>query len=191
MFCTTIRGVRVGASFSFFAVTALLVLLSGAEVFNIATVLVCCALHELGHLFFMLLFSRPPESIVLYGGGIRIVPGSQRLDSKVRDIIILLAGCMVNFISAALWTAVFGFGYFAKVSLLLGVYNLMPMSNFDGGRLLDIISGGRGSAFVRSAFILAGGACIAVMSLRSQLTLSAAAAFFYVALAELESRGLR
>lgn len=186
MFQVKIKGITFGVSFSFFAVTALLFVCGGALTENILTSLLCCFLHELGHLIFMFLFSNKPESIVLYGGGIRIKPKTDRLLTKTQDIIILLAGCGVNFLCGLIWLRFFGFGFFCAVNILLGVFNLLPFKYFDGGRVLEILfDGGTAYDVIRAAFIFMTAVCIILMNLNGAVSVSFMLTFCFVAASEI------
>ncbi len=186
LFSVKIRGVNIGVSFSFFAVTAIMLLYGGALCGEIFTALVCCVLHELGHLTFMALFSDKPESVVLYGGGIRIRPGSGRLLSSAADMLILLSGCAVNFLAAGIWYLISGFDFFCAVNLLLGVFNLLPFKYFDGGRALEkLLKGSRSYDIIRALFIFLAAVCVIQMNLNGALSVSFALTFFFVVLSEI------
>jgi len=95
-------------------------------------------LHEIGHI--AMIFSLKEKIAIL-----RIVPigFSCRLknQSKVSGknmMKILIAGPAVNFLMAGLfflWTK-----EFAMMNFLLGVFNLLPVGELDGGRIFDNIS---------------------------------------------------
>ena len=94
-----------------------------------------CVLHECGHLAVMLAERRPPSSVVFCGGGIHICGGSTSLPA-------VIAGCAVN---AALFL-VFGLipwenekiRLFGVCNLLIAAFNLLPLRELDGKRLLDL-----------------------------------------------------
>lgn len=185
MFSVNIRGVKCGVTFSFFAVLALIFLCQSASLEKIAVTLMSCFFHECGHLFFMFLFGRKPESIVAYGGGIRITPRSNVQGGMRQDIIILLAGCGVNFICAGVWYALFGFGFFCRVNLLLGIFNLLPFKYFDGGRVLDELFTGRALDIVRAVFVALVAVCVIQMALGGILSVSFLLTFVFIAVSEL------
>lgn len=188
MFRIKVRRVWLGVSFSFPAVLALALLTGGADTVELLTALICCALHECGHLFFMLIFGRRPEAVTLYGGGIRITPPRGRLDSFGRDLAVLLAGCGVNFLLAGAGALVGGMSFFVQTNLLLGVFNLLPFRYFDGGRALELLADGRAAQAVRCVFILLTAACIALTALGGVVSVSFLLTFFFVAAAELADR---
>ena len=68
---------------------------------------------------------------------------------------MLSAGCAVNLTIAAAAVIIYGkCGYFAAANLILGIFNLLPFGYFDGGRLLELIWGGRRSFYVIKAVML-------------------------------------
>ena len=185
MFRVYIRRVRLCVSFSFPAVIALVLLTGGADTNELLTALVCCALHECGHLFFMLVFRRRPEAVTLYGGGIKITPPRGRIDSLPRDIAVLAGGCLVNFLLAAAG-ALFGAGdFFIAANLLLALFNLLPFDYFDGGRILALLLDGKDLRPFRAAVILLTACLIAAVTLRGTVSPSLPVTFLFVAAAEL------
>ncbi|SFC73076.1 site-2 protease family protein [Ruminococcus albus] len=183
MFRISVGGVQLGISFSFPAVLAL-VLLTGCDEGSLLTALLCCCLHECGHLFFMLIFGRRPEAITLYGGGIRITPPKGRIDSFGKDLTVLLAGCVVNFLLA--WTGLItrGMTSFVQINLLLGAFNLLPFKHFDGGRALELLTEGKSLRAVRYTFIMLTAVLIVVMAVRGQMSVSLLITFVFAIAAE-------
>ncbi|MGM9642616.1 MAG: site-2 protease family protein [Eubacteriales bacterium] len=102
-------------------------------------------LHELGHMTAAMLLGIPLRSldIGMFGASLK-VRGS--LISYPKEFLLCAAGPAMNFISAALICAVsLHRGYytecgewFASVSLMLGILNLIPATGFDGGRMLSV-----------------------------------------------------
>lgn len=183
MFRISVGGVQLGISFSFPAVLAL-VLLTGCDEGSLLTALLCCCLHECGHLFFMLIFGCRPEAVTLYGGGIRITPQRGRIDSFGKDLTILLAGCGVNFLLALAGLLNGGMTSFVQINLLLGAFNLLPFRHFDGGRALELLAEGRGLRAVRSTFIILTAMLIIFMAVRGEVSISLLMTFVFVLAAE-------
>ena len=105
-------------------------------------------LHELGHIFAARLFKIGFREMRLTPFGASLIP---RVDmgSFLSEMIICAAGPAVNFLSAALSLLIFTkasiFGeLFVLSSLFLGTLNLLPVTDFDGGRILF--------AFIESKF---------------------------------------
>ncbi len=102
-------------------------------------------LHESGHMAAAILLRIPLRSldIGMFGASLK-VRGS--LISYPKEFLLCAAGPAMNFLSAAL-VCIFSEhrGYytecgewFASVSLMLGILNLMPAEGFDGGRMLSV-----------------------------------------------------
>lgn len=121
--------------FSFFAVLALFFSLDSSG-FGL-TALGICAAHELAHLAVMLLCGIVPESVTFYGAGIRITSTETERRSPAEQAAVYGAGCAMNFLLAAVLFAA-GKSYPAAVSLSCGLFNLLPLGEFDGRRLLKL-----------------------------------------------------
>ena len=102
--------------------------------------------HECGHLMAAVIMGIPLRSldIGLFGASLR-VRGS--LISYPKEFFLCAAGPAMNFLSA-LTVVIFSEhrGYysecgewFASVSVMLGLLNLMPAEGFDGGRMLSVL----------------------------------------------------
>lgn len=129
----SIMNTRVRFDFTFFAVIAFFLMTDGG-MFGFSAV-IACALHEISHLIMMIIFSVPTETITFYGAGIRI--SSEKIESapRFRKNIILLAGSLGNLIFAAvLWIA--GDKIAAFINLFTGIFNLLPIGEYDGAVLL-------------------------------------------------------
>lgn len=156
-------GIKIRITFGFFAVWAALIAQSPvSRAGEIA--LLCCLLHESGHLAAMALLGIKPRSLVFYSGGISMKSG-ERLIRPVCEIFILSAGCLINFTAAAVG-AIFGNRLLWGINLALGLFNLLPLPSLDGGRILAAIVGAVSpetdiSGFQRIFGILAG-ICAAV-----------------------------
>lgn len=102
-------------------------------------------IHECGHLTAAVMLGIPLRSldVGLFGASLR-VRGS--LISYPKEFLLCAAGPAMNFLSA-LAVVIFSEhrGYysecgewFASVSVMLGLLNLMPAEGFDGGRMLSV-----------------------------------------------------
>ena len=121
--------------FSFFAVLALFFSLDSSG-FGL-TALGICAAHELAHLIVMLFFGIVPESVTFYGAGIRITSSETERHSPRQQAAVYGAGCAMNFLLAGVLFAA-NLPYPAAVSLSCGLFNLLPVGEFDGRRLLKL-----------------------------------------------------
>lgn len=122
--------------FSFFAVIALYLLLDESG-FGLAA-LAACAMHETAHFIAMTAFGVPVEQLTLYGAGIRITSSKIDCIKPYRKVVILCAGCIANF-SAAFVFWMLGNYSACAVNLFTGIFNLLPMGELDGARLLKML----------------------------------------------------
>ena len=133
-----IFGIKVFISFWFAAVIAVMLFCDRSGL--VVPTLCLALLHELAHLAMMKFYGCAPEKITLRPGSIEI--RNKKLNCFTNEISILLSGPLLNILwaggvflafklyvskTAVLWSA---------VSLLLGVYNLLPIRGLDGGSIL-------------------------------------------------------
>lgn len=181
-----IKNIKVGVSFSFFAVLALIFIWQGGEADKLAVILFCCTIHELGHVIMMCLCSVPPKRIIAYGGGIKIYPDKSKMISEWQDILILSAGCIVNF-SAAFITFCLNqeVTYFLSANLFLGIFNVMPLKYFDGGQILSVVLNDSPVVkVIRLGFIAMFGAVMIGMFLNGFFSISLVVTYVYIIFAE-------
>lgn len=134
----TLRGVDISLSFSFFAIIALA---AACDAGAVMISLLCCMMHEAGHLLAMLRFGAKPKGICFYGGGIKITASPLQM-STAREAAVLLAGCAVNACAFAVcFAAGRGMSEFAAANLLLCAFNLLPFRRLDGGKLSELMTG--------------------------------------------------
>ena len=134
----TFRKCRICFHFSFFAAVSLLMLCS-ESVYALYS-LYACLLHECGHLLMMLVTGQRVKKLVFYGAGIKIIPHNNcEVISFTKQLAILSAGCAVNF---ALFTLLKGTGggseLFGIVNLAVGMFNILPLSFLDGGKIIAL-----------------------------------------------------
>ena len=104
---------------------------------------VASLLHEMGHLLCLLLQRRPVCALDFTVAGIRLDRGTDYCPSPA-DIPVYLAGPAVNLAIGlgALWLLQRRFALhlatLALIHLLLGAFNLLPISLLDGGQVLLI-----------------------------------------------------
>ena len=133
----SIMNTRVRFDFTFFAVMAFFLMTDGG-VFGFSAIL-ACALHEISHLIMMIIFSVPTETITFYGAGIRISSEKIERAPRRKRNIILLAGSAGNLLFAViLWIA--GERISAVINLFTGLFNLLPIGEYDGAVLLRIFA---------------------------------------------------
>ncbi len=131
-----LRKTAVRLDFSFFASLALLMLTD--EGCTGLTALAACGLHELSHLAVMIFFGISAERITFYGAGIRITSGLTEYAKPLPKVLILLAGCFGNF-AGALILGQLGYKFAALINLFTGIFNLLPIGEFDGAVLLKML----------------------------------------------------
>lgn len=128
-----LRGVRIEMGFPFAAVVTLMLLLDRSK--TVLPALLCCTLHEVGHLACLLCFSSPPKAVVLGVFGMRIERENNRLDYR-REALCAAAGPVANFFCAALAFVlarfINGIYRFALLNIGVGVFNLLPVEPMDG-----------------------------------------------------------
>lgn len=144
----SLKDYKIKLSFSFFAVLA--VLFFWGNSFVITTALLCCFIHEFGHMIMMHIFSIPVSAIMLYGGGIKLISDTDRLYNMKSEICVLLAGAGVNILCFFIFRRFLT--QFAYTSLVLALFNLLPYKYFDGGRVLKLIFEDSVSVYMNSAY---------------------------------------
>lgn len=123
-------GIQFEISFIFTAVLALIA--ATDKTGDIIVFFVAALIHETAHLVTMMFLKSKPRKIKLIPGGINIVDESVKTPTE--DILILLSGPVSNLICFIIFKDVF-----SVVSLLLFIYNMMPIIGLDGGRILSIL----------------------------------------------------
>ncbi len=131
-------GTEVYISFLFAAVIALM--LATDKTGLALPTLFAVTVHEIGHLFCMWLLEATPKSI-------RLIPASVQITRSVthrykNDILVALSGPAVNIVMFfTLYINYVAFKsqtvlYYALINLIVGVFNLLPVTGLDGGTAL-------------------------------------------------------
>lgn len=131
-------GVHFRLTFGFLSVWALLLLQSTFSE-TAAMAFVCCTLHELGHIMAMKLLGIHIKGLTLYSGGVKLKSDSLALCGTLTEISVLAAGPLVNLLLGAAG-CFFGNRLFAGINISLLLFNLLPLSSLDGGRILAAVS---------------------------------------------------
>ncbi len=134
--CFKIKSATIKISFTFFAVVLLIMCFDNEGI--VLTSLVSSLFHELIHIIFILLCGGGIEefSLTLFGGKIQ---RKQSLKlSNFKEAIISLSAPAANIFAGAL-VHFFGYEIIAIVNLIIGLFNILPFYDFDGGRGLFYI----------------------------------------------------
>lgn len=103
--------------------------------------LLVCLIHELGHVFMFFLVGFKPQKISFQITGICLTKPTAALNYP-KEVLVQLAGSTTNFIIfAALChtvNTITPVSIFATINLVIGIFNLLPLKSFDGGKLLEI-----------------------------------------------------
>ncbi len=139
MFEFTFRNVKIRFHFGFFATVAVLMVSSNSLYTHFA--FCSCILHEMGHLVAMIFTKEPISQLAFCGTGIKLV--QKRNESYVKfekEALILASGCLVNFclFIAFISSSCYNVAMFGATNLLIGIFNLLPFSFLDGGKLLNL-----------------------------------------------------
>ena len=100
--------------------------------------LMACAVHEAGHLLMLYALGGRAERIRCTAGGAEISVAPVPCISYPAEALSVLSGPLAGLI-LALAAARLGFYVTAGVSLVLTVFNLLPLRRQDGGRLLYLL----------------------------------------------------
>lgn len=128
------KGIHFRFTFGFFAVWALL-LLQGAFSETAAAAAVCIALHELGHIAAMKALKIRIRGLTFYSGGIKLKSDPLALRSTLSEMTVLAAGPIVNLLLGATGCLA-GNRIFTGINISLMLFNLLPLSALDGGRIM-------------------------------------------------------
>ncbi|MGN1105664.1 MAG: metalloprotease [Huintestinicola sp.] len=128
------KGIHFRFTFGFFAVWALL-LLQSAFSETAAMAAISIALHESGHICAMKMLKIRIRGLTFYSGGIKLKSDPLSLRSTLSEVAVLAAGPFVNLILGAAG-CLFGSRIFAGINISLMLFNLLPLSALDGGRII-------------------------------------------------------
>lgn len=94
------------------------------------------AMHETGHFMALLALSARPARVTVGVFGIRVEQNPHSPLSYKKNIVVSLAGPMVNCLSFILLCVPGGVNEAAWVHGVLGIFNLLPIEPLDGGQAL-------------------------------------------------------
>ena len=137
------KNIKITISFTFFALIILLVIFNKNDFLYLSCFF--AIIHELGHLFFLNKFGVKicELKISLFGANIK-TEGFKKISIK-KDVIVLISGPLVNLIFSAVLYFVnliiknVDLSNLILINLGLGIFNLLPFYNFDGGKIIEIL----------------------------------------------------
>ncbi len=130
-----IKNISVKISFSFLALILYFIITDNIKIYLIT--LLCATLHEYVHIFTIYLFKGNINSvnITLLGGNIK--RDSSGLNSNLQEAIVNISAPLFNVFSGLIASILpYDFKCFSEVSLTIGLFNLLPFFDFDGGHFL-------------------------------------------------------
>lgn len=127
-------GIRIRVSLLFPAAMVVLLTLdqTGVPLWCIAA----SAMHEAGHFLVLLLLGNKPAQISVGAFGIRVEQDPRSPLGYRSNILVSLAGPMVNLFAFSVVYAAAGMSVPAMIHLTLAVLNLLPIEPLDGGQAL-------------------------------------------------------
>ena len=140
-----IKNTSYELSFTFLALILFIMTISKSRA--ICILLFSAILHEMVHLFFIYLFSVPPEkvSFTILGADIkRAITASYNYNSEIiinasAPVFNISAGAVFYLLSALNTDYVVIFKEISEANIVLGLFNLIPYYTFDGGNVLKYI----------------------------------------------------
>lgn len=103
--------------------------------------LITCIIHELGHVCMFCAVGLTPLELHFELTGMRLVKPLATL-SYPKEVLVQLAGSGTNllvfFLLCGTIDSITPRSIFAVTHLILGVFNLLPLKSFDGGKLLEL-----------------------------------------------------
>lgn len=127
---------------SFYTLAAATVLLMYDRSGIAALCIASSVLHELGHIAALKIAKSAPQKMKIGPGGMKLTDNLLLGKSYKKDITVALSGPAINIISFILlyllWK-IFNQNVllmWSAVSLVIGLFNLLPIAPLDGGRIL-------------------------------------------------------
>lgn len=130
-----INNFLISVSFPAVALIALIVITNSYTAYLLC--LTAVIIHELGHLTLMIILGLKPEGLEIRLFNIIIVLNNRYNVPVIKDILITIAGPLFNLIIFAVFIPFLK--NFAYINLYIGLFNLLPASNLDGGQLLFLL----------------------------------------------------
>ena len=122
-------GTKIYVSYLFVSLLTLLLLYKDSYI--LALCLLYSLAHEMGHILSMKLLGATLNEIRFMPFGIAIKTSDLSALSKLKQTIVLLSGVLINAVMLPL-----NF----EINLALITFNLLPVGNLDGGRILKLFA---------------------------------------------------
>lgn len=126
---------RMSIGGGFFILLALVWFVGGGEL--TATLVFACAIHELGHYAAAKIFGARVERICLGAMGAEMTLYGRM--SYLSEAIVAAAGPVASLLLAVA-AAQLGFTMLAGLSVVLGLFNLLPVTALDGGTIIRALA---------------------------------------------------
>ncbi|MBQ5765036.1 MAG: site-2 protease family protein [Clostridia bacterium] len=134
-------GIRFSVSVGFLGLLCLMLYIDKSGL--MLPTLLSTLFHEFGHLLSLLMLNLKPKGVVFKVGAISII-GSFALNTR-GELFLNLAGPILNFLLFFIFFGcylILGTAFtrdFALINLVLGVFNLLPVTGLDGGSIVSIL----------------------------------------------------
>jgi Zn-dependent protease len=125
--------------FTFFAAVTIMVLLKNSQIAIMG--LCACLIHEFGHVIACKVCKVSIEEIEFCCTGLCIRKLDKRNLTYSKELLILSSGIITNlFITAFFLVVPINEGkLFATVNMAIAVFNLLPLTNFDGYQIRELL----------------------------------------------------
>lgn len=132
-------GCTFSVSFPFLTIITLLLLVDnhGTILWGISAALV----HELGHIFVMVIKKCPPKKISLRAFDVNIIDRTRVSRSYNDDLLILIAGPFANLLFSVVLYLIYKFGNCDWLivpiceNIFIAIFNILPIESLDGGQI--------------------------------------------------------
>lgn len=134
-------GIRFSVSVGFLGLLCLMLYIDKTGL--MLPTLLSTLVHEFGHLLSLLMLNLKPKGVVFKVGAISII-GSFALNTR-GELFLNLAGPILNLLLFFIFFGcylILGTAFtrdFALINLVLGVFNLLPVTGLDGGSIVNIL----------------------------------------------------
>lgn len=133
--------VQIRIEFMFVGVVTLFLLADKTGISILA--LIACIIHESGHLIMFFIVGHKPTALAFEITGIRLTKPYTEL-SYTKELLVQLAGSFTNLaVFCSLLSSLSSINkisIFAVINLVIGIFNLIPVKSFDGGKIFEMLA---------------------------------------------------